>query len=169
MIDQVCQADHRWKQGTVYSKPVLYWQERDKLTREVMRLMLFRQKSQPDVPVPRSELTKVILVSYKECNNSNLVNLAVALAQDAFCKVMGMELKELVIAPVSKGKINKLTGVSCSGLSQQQCSTQKLRFCCTSTCQCVYLCEHRAYLTATMQHSETLLSLHVNLSMCMSV
>ena len=84
-----------------------------------MRLMLFRQKSQPDVPVPRSELTKVILGSYKDSKKSSLGNLAVALAQDAFCKVMGMELKELVIAPVSKGKISKLTGVSCSGLSPQ--------------------------------------------------
>lgn len=84
-----------------------------------MRLMLFRQKSQPDVPVPRSELTKVVLGSYKDSKKSNLGNLAVALAQDSFCKVMGMELKELVIAPVSKGKISKLTGLSCSGLSPQ--------------------------------------------------
>ena len=82
------------------------------MTREVMRLMLFRQKSQPDVPVPRAELNKVILGSYKDSKKSHIGNLAVALAQDSFCKVLGMELKELVIAPVSKSKIGKLAGAT---------------------------------------------------------
>lgn len=88
-------------------KPVA--QEREKITREVMRLMLFRQKSQPDVPVPRNELTKVILGNYKDSKKSNMGTLGIALAQESFCKVMGLELKELTIAPISKGK-NKLTG-----------------------------------------------------------
>lgn len=73
--------------------------------------MLFRQKSQPDVPVPRAELSKVILGSYKDSKKSNIGNLAVALAQDSFCRTMGLELKELVIAPVSKTKLGKLAGL----------------------------------------------------------
>lgn len=76
-----------------------------------MRLMLFRQTSQPDVPVPRAELNKVILGSYKDSKKSNIGNLAVALCQDSFCNTMGMEMKELVVAPVSKTKLGKLAGV----------------------------------------------------------
>ncbi|KAA6415251.1 MAG: hypothetical protein FRX49_13668 [Trebouxia sp. A1-2] len=79
-------------------------QEQEKLLREVMRLMLFRQKAQPDVPVPRNDLTKVILASYKDGKKSNMGNAIVALAQESFAKVMGMDMRELRIAPVSKGK-----------------------------------------------------------------
>ncbi|DBB11961.1 TPA: hypothetical protein ACH3X3_006089 [Trebouxia sp. C0006] len=79
-------------------------QEQEKLLREVMRLMLFRQKAQPDVPVPRNDLTKVILASYKDGKKSNIGNAIIALAQESFAKVMGMDMRELRIAPVSKGK-----------------------------------------------------------------
>jgi len=87
-------------------------QEQEKLLREVMRLMLFRQKAQPDVPVPRNDLTKVILASYKDGKKSNIGNAIIALAQESFAKVMGMDMRELRIAPVSKGK-SRITG-ACS-------------------------------------------------------
>lgn len=79
-------------------------EEQEKLLREVMRVMLFRQKAQPDVPVPRNDLTKVILASYKDGKKSNISNAIIALAQESFAKVMGMDMRELRIAPVSKGK-----------------------------------------------------------------
>ncbi len=72
--------------------------------REVMRLMLFRQKAQPDVPVPRNDLTKIILASYKDHKKTNVSSAIIALAQESFAKVMGMELRELRVAPVTKGK-----------------------------------------------------------------
>ena len=77
-----------------------------------MRLMLFRQKAQPDVPVPRNDLTKVILASYKDGKKSNIGNAIIALAQESFAKVMGMDMRELKFAPVSKGK-SRITG-ACS-------------------------------------------------------
>lgn len=66
--------------------------------------MLFRQKAQPDVPVPRDVLTKLILASYKDVRKGNVSNAVVALAQASFAKVMGMDMRELRVAPVSKGK-----------------------------------------------------------------
>lgn len=93
-----------------------------------MRLMLFRQKSQPDVPVPRAELNKVILGSYKDSKKSHIGNLAVALAQDSFCKVLGMELKELVIAPVSKSKIGKLAGAPPACLHNDKLFCRRARY-----------------------------------------
>ena len=87
----------------------LVTQEQEKLMREVMRLMLFRQKAQPDVPVPRDVVTKLILASYKDVRKGNVSNAVVALAQASFAKVMGMDMRELRVAPVSKGK-SKIAG-----------------------------------------------------------
>lgn len=84
-------------------------QEQEKLLREVMRLMLFRQKSQPDVPVPRNDLTKLILASYHSSKKTNVSNAIIALAQESFAKTMGLEMRELKVKPVSKGKI-KIAG-----------------------------------------------------------
>ena len=84
-------------------------QEQEKFMREVMRHMLFRQKALPDVPVPRNDLTKLILASYKDTKKGNVGNAIIALAQESFLKTMGMELKELRIAPISKGK-SKIAG-----------------------------------------------------------
>ena len=84
-------------------------QEEEKLKRDVMRHMLFRQKALPDVPVPRNDLTKLILASYKDTKRGNMGNAVIALAQESFPKTMGMEMKELRVAPVSKGK-SKLAG-----------------------------------------------------------
>ena len=84
-------------------------QEQENLMREVMRHMLFRQKAQPDVPVPRNDLTKVILASYKDTKKGNVANAIIALAQESFAKVMGMDLRELRVAPISKGK-SKVAG-----------------------------------------------------------
>ena len=86
-----------------------------------MRVMLFRQKAQPDVPVPRNDLTKVILASYKDGKKSNISNAIIALAQESFAKVMGMDMRELRIAPVSKGK-SRITG-ACSYKSSDKCTT----------------------------------------------
>lgn len=89
-------------------------QEEEKLMRDVMRHMLFRQKAMPDVPVPRNDLTKLILASYKDTKKANMGNTIIALAQESFPKTMGMEMKELRVAPISKGK-SKLAGkASCS-------------------------------------------------------
>ena len=79
-------------------------QEEQKLMRDVMRHMLFRQKAMPDVPVPRNDLTKLILASYKDTKKANMGNAVIALAQESFPKTMGMEMKELRVAPISKGK-----------------------------------------------------------------
>lgn len=84
-------------------------QEEQKLLRDVMRHMLFRQRAMPDVPVPRNDLTKLILASYKDTKKANMGNAVIALAQESFAKTMGMEMKELRVAPVSKGK-SKLAG-----------------------------------------------------------
>lgn len=74
-----------------------------------MRHMLFRQKAMPDVPVPRNDLTKLILASYKDTKKANMGTTVIALAQESFPKTMGMEMKELRVAPISKGK-SKLAG-----------------------------------------------------------
>ncbi|KAL3159225.1 hypothetical protein ABBQ32_011201 [Trebouxia sp. C0010 RCD-2024] len=80
-------------------------QEQEKLMRDVMRHMLFRQKALPNVPVPRNDLTKVILASYKDTKKDpKLGNAIIALAQEYFPKTIGMEMKELRVAPISKGK-----------------------------------------------------------------
>ena len=84
-------------------------QEEQKLMRDVMRHMLFRQKAMPDVPVPRNDLTKIILASYKDTKKANMGNAVIALAQESFPKTMGLEMKELRVAPISKGK-TKLAG-----------------------------------------------------------
>ena len=84
-------------------------QEEQKLMRDVMRHMLFRQKAMPNVPVPRNDLTKQIFASYKDTKKANVGNAAIALAQESFPKTMGMEMKELRVAPISKGK-SKLVG-----------------------------------------------------------
>lgn len=75
-----------------------------------MRHMLFRQKALPNVPVPRNDLTKVILASYKDTKKDpKLGNAIIALAQEYFPKTIGMEMKELRVAPISKGK-SKIAG-----------------------------------------------------------
>ena len=79
-------------------------QEQEKLLRDVMRLMLFRQKSQPDVPVQRNDLTKLILASYTNVKKGNVSNAIIALAQEKFAKAMGLDMRELKVMPVSKGK-----------------------------------------------------------------
>ncbi len=99
-------------ESTMWHTEAAYVQEQEKLLREVMRLMLFRQKAQPDVPVPRNDLTKVILASYNDGKKSNIGNAIIALAQESFAQVMGMDMRELRIAPVSKGK-SRITG-ACS-------------------------------------------------------
>ena len=73
--------------------------------RDVMRHMLFRQKALPSVPVPRNDLTKLILASHKDTRKDpKLGNAIIALAQESFPKTIGMEMKELRVAPISKGK-----------------------------------------------------------------
>ena len=84
-------------------------QEEQKLMRGVMRHMLFRQKAMPDVPVPRNDLSKLILAGYNDTKKANMGNAVIALAQESFPKTMGMEMKELRVAPISKGK-SKLAG-----------------------------------------------------------
>ena len=84
-------------------------QEQEKMMREVMRHMLFRQKALPDVPVPRNDLTKLVLANSKDTKKGSVGNAIIALAQESFCKVMGIEMRELRIAPVTKGK-SKLAG-----------------------------------------------------------
>lgn len=75
-----------------------------------MRHMLFRQKALPNVPVPRNDLTKLILASYKDTKKDpKLGNAVIALAQESFPKTIGMEMKELRVTPISKGK-SKLAG-----------------------------------------------------------
>lgn len=66
--------------------------------------MLFRQKSQPDVPVPRNDLTKLILANYDNVKKANVSNAIIALAQESFAKAMGLDMRELKVMPVSKGK-----------------------------------------------------------------
>ena len=84
-------------------------QEEQKLMRDVMRHMLFRQKAMPNVPVPRNDLTKLILASYKDTKKANMGNAVITLAQESFPKTIGMEMKELRVAPISKSK-SKLAG-----------------------------------------------------------
>ena len=73
--------------------------------------MLFRQKSQPDVPVTRNDLTKVILASYGNVKKANVSNAIIALAQESFAKVLGLDMRELKVMPVTKGK-PKIAGVA---------------------------------------------------------
>ena len=108
-----------------HSKLQLLLQEQEKLVREVMRHVLFRQKAQPDVPVPRNDLTKLILASYKDVKKSNVSNAIIALAQASFAKVMGMELRELRVAPISKGKSRIAGNVRCGHPS---CTIHKLAY-----------------------------------------
>ena len=100
-------------------------QEQEKLKREVMRHMLFRQKALPDVPVPRNDLTKLILASYKDTKKGNMGNAIIALAQQAFSKVMGLEMRELKVAPVTKGK-SKLAGQTPGCSPQPTCHSSKV-------------------------------------------
>lgn len=75
-----------------------------------MRHMLFRQKALPNVPVPRNDLTKLILATYKDTKKDpRMGNAIIALAQESFPKTIGMEMRELRVAPISKGK-SKIAG-----------------------------------------------------------
>lgn len=95
-----------------------------------MRHMLFRQKALPDVPVPRNDLTKLVLANFKDTKKGNVGNAIIALAQESFCKALGMEMRELRISPVTKGK-SKLAGK----MLQRACclclTTFNLSLCCT--------------------------------------
>ena len=69
-----------------------FLQERNKLVREVMRFMIFRQSEKPDVPVPRGDLSKLLAGNKKVSSK-----LIIKLAQAHFSKSMGLELKELTV------------------------------------------------------------------------
>ena len=85
--------------------------------------MLFRQKSQPDVPVPRNDLTKLILASYGNVKKANVSNAIIALAQESFAKAMGLDMRELKVMPVSKGK-PKIGGLASWTLCFCPCTCQ---------------------------------------------
>lgn len=96
-------------------------QEQDKLVREVMRFMIFRQSEKPEVPVPRGELSK-ITSSHKKANGRFIIKLA----QARFCKSMGLELKELKVASekdIRRGQRGELNGMcSCYFISNHYSS-----------------------------------------------
>ena len=70
------------------------------LTRCVMRHMLFRQMEKADVPVPRSDLAK-LFTSYKK---GNVAGAIIKQAQARFPTQLGLEMKELQLAPQSRSK-----------------------------------------------------------------
>ncbi|KAK9804307.1 hypothetical protein WJX72_006185 [[Myrmecia] bisecta] len=70
-------------------------QEGQRLVREVMRLMLMRQHSKPDVPVKRAELSTLINANYKNSKQRNLGAQIIPLAQYRFAEIFGLEMKEV--------------------------------------------------------------------------
>jgi len=67
-------------------------QETDKLVREVMRFLIFRQSAKPGVPVPRGDISK-ITATQRRANGSYIIQLA----QERFSRCMGLELKEIKV------------------------------------------------------------------------
>ncbi len=56
-------------------------QESEQLTTSVMRLMLFRQGKQPDVPVRRDDIASVVKSRYAQQGLRNLTGDIIVLAQ----------------------------------------------------------------------------------------
>lgn len=76
-------------------------QEADKLVAEVMRLMLFKNGSNPGVPVKRDDILAVINKNYKD--RRGLAGHIITLAQAKFVSIFGMEMKEELRVPRKKG------------------------------------------------------------------
>jgi hypothetical protein len=76
-------------------------QEADKLVAEVMRLMLFKNGSNPGVPVKRDDFLAVINKNYKD--RRGLAGHIITLAQAKFVSIFGMEMKEELRVPRKKG------------------------------------------------------------------
>ncbi|KAK9862947.1 hypothetical protein WJX84_004989 [Apatococcus fuscideae] len=100
---------------TLQAPAKLSVEERDKVIREAMRLMLFKQHSKPDQPVRRQEIVDAINSTTLH-RPSNLSSYVIKQAQRRFAEVMGLEMKEIELkVHLSQGKgKSKLGGGSSS-------------------------------------------------------
>lgn len=67
--------------------------EEEKLVRDVMRFMIFRNETKPNVPVPRGDLTKLFPAHRKGASG-----MVIKMAQAKFPDALGMEMKEIKVA-----------------------------------------------------------------------
>ena len=76
--------------------PSVFAQEERKLTRNVMRYMLFNQHTKPGVPVKRQDLLNLIMGGYRGSSRmKKLGDLIIKKAQEKFINICGLEMKEV--------------------------------------------------------------------------
>ncbi|GAQ91323.1 hypothetical protein KFL_007650030 [Klebsormidium nitens] len=76
-------------------------EEGDKLVADVMRLMLFKNGSNPGVPVKREDILAVVNKTYKDRRGT--AGHIITLAQAKFVSIFGMEMKEELRVARKKG------------------------------------------------------------------
>ena len=101
---------------TLLQPDLVVTQEQDQLVQQVMRLMLFRQQKQPDVPIRQSELASVINAAYKDQRKSKLSSVIIAQAQLKFIQMLGLEMKKFTLKTARAGAAKGSEGILSSSL-----------------------------------------------------
>ncbi|KAH9539347.1 hypothetical protein CY35_15G053400 [Sphagnum magellanicum] len=92
----------------------------DKLTAEVVRYMLFKAHKQPDVPVKREELTRLVTDNHP---NRSYPGVVISNAQEKLKSIFGLEMVEIH----RKSKTSRSKGASSQGTTTADVKVYVLR------------------------------------------